>query len=259
MSRLNIGVFGDSYADNELVPRMKELTTDESWIRYIKDKGHRITSYALSGTASYHAFRKFKDHHAQYDHIVFCWSFAHRIQNMPQRYARLSSFKSVEQFYDTWAFKIYSTDEQAEIVKILLAYESLNDFTFNNWIQQKMFDDVNKICKEKNIKLVNIFPFVVRATGEVDFSDRHGDCLYRLFDVTNQELNINGFMDVRSTHLSKENNDILGQIVLDRFAEDKKLIMDLYKEGNFVYDKEITNRYVELGYAYTRLLGMDKK
>lgn len=253
MSRLNIGVFGDSYADTSLPLRMEELTTDESWLRYIGEKGHRIHTYALSGTASYHAFKAFQDHHNQYDHIVFCWSYVNRLQNMPHKYARLSSFKEVKQFYETFSFKNYSSDQQAEIVKILLAAEYLTDFTFNSWIQQKMFDDVNKICKEKNIKLVNILPFVVKANTEVDFTNRHGDCLFRLFEVTNKELEINGFMDVRSTHLSKENNEILGQIILDRFAEDKKVIMDLYKEGNFIFKQEITQRYRELCYNYTRL------
>jgi hypothetical protein len=121
-----------------------------------------------------------------------------------------------------------------------------------------MFDDVNQICKDKNIKLVNILPFIDNAGNELDFSNRHSDCLYNLFKVTEKEMDMGGYGDVRSTHLTDENNRILADIILDRFAEGKNVLMDLFKDGDFIYSKDITQRYVDMGYDFQREIGMIK-
>jgi hypothetical protein len=258
MDKLHIGVFGDSYADRNISAPLSKFKTDESWMAHIVSKGHKVSSYGLSGSASNHAFTCFKDHHHRFDHIVFCWSYVHRMQTMPQRYAPLSGFQDVETFYKTSTFKKFNAEEQSEIVQILLGYKFLCDFKFNYWVQQKMFDDVNQICKDKNIKLVNIFPFINNAGNELDFSNRHGDCLYNLYKVTEKEMDMGGYGDVRSTHLTDENNRILADIILDRFAEGKNILMDLFKDGDFIYSKDITQRYIDMGYDFQREVGMIK-
>jgi hypothetical protein len=258
MSSLHIGVFGDSYADRNISPSLMKFKIDESWMAHIVSKGHKVSSYGISGSASYHAFTCFLDHYSRFDHIVFCWSYPHRIQSMPYRYATESSVKDVETFYKTARFKHFNANEQSEIVQILLGYKFSCDFRFNLWVQQKMFDEVNQICKNKNIKLINVLPFVVKANGELDFSNRHGDCLYNLYKVTEKEMNMGGYGDVRCTHLTKENNIILGDIILEKFAEGKNVLIDIFKDGNFIYHPTITERYVELGYKFQQEIGMNK-
>jgi len=255
---LHIGVFGDSFADRTIAPVLGKFRLDESWMQHITSLGHSVSSYGVTGSASYHAFTCFLDHHEQFEHIVFCWSYVHRIQSMPFKYAQSSSLKDIQQFYSTNSFLRYSKEEQADIVQILIGYQHLCDINFNIWVQQKMFDDVNEICYKKNIKLVNILPFVVKLNHEINFSKKQGDCLYRLIEVSKKEMDMSIFGDVRSTHLSKENNKVLGDIILERFFDDKNIIMDLYKEGNFVYDPEIQLRYKKITNDWIRELGMIK-
>jgi hypothetical protein len=257
MSKLHIGVFGDSYADRVLDPITAQFKIDESWMAYINSKGHKVSSYGLAGSASWHAVQSFKRYYRQFDHIVFCWSYAHRIQNMPFKYATLSTLKDVEQFYTTGRFRDFDADEQSQIVQIVLGYQHSCDFEFNFWVQQKMFDEVNQICKENNIKLVNILPFVNRLDSEITFKNRAGDCLFRLFEVTSKELDTGPFCDTRSTHLSKENNEILGQIILDRFEEGQNIVMDLLKQGNFKFSDEIRNRYIDYGHKWSQISGIN--
>lgn len=255
---LHIGVFGDSYADRTIAPVLGKFRLDESWMQYIASLGHRVSSYGITGSASYHAFTCFLDHHEQFDHIVFCWSYVNRIQTMPFKYAQSSSVKDVEQFYSSSNFMRYNKEEQADIVQILLGYQHLCDINFNNWVQQKMFDDVNEICYKKNIKLVNLLPFIVKLNHDISFSKKQGDCLYRLIEVSKKEMEMSIHGDVRSTHLSKENNQVLGDIILQRFFDDKNIIMDLYKEGKFFYNPEIEMRYNKIADDWARELGLLK-
>lgn len=258
MSVLHIGVFGDSYADRTLDPIVAKFKIDESWMAYINSRGHKVSSYGLSGSASWHAFHNFKKFYKQFDHIVFCWSWPHRMQTMPFKFATLATLKDVEQFYTNGNYRNFNGEEQSQIVQMVLGYQYLCDFEFNMWAQQKMFDEVNGICREKNIKLVNVLPFVTRTDQELDFSKRAGDCLFRLFEVSKKELDTGYTSDTRSNHLSKENNEILGQIILDKFAEGKNSIMDLYNQGNFIFSPEITARYMEYGQRWSQATGMNK-
>jgi hypothetical protein len=50
-------------------------------------------------------------------------------------------------------------------------------------------------------------------------------------------------VDNRWCHLSKENNTILSDIIIDSLISKDKNIIDLYKHNGFVYSKEITARY----------------
>lgn len=258
MSELHIGVFGDSYADRVLDPIQVQFKVDESWMAHINSKGHKVSSYGLSGTASWYSYQCFKKYYKQFDHIVFCWSFPHRMQTIPHKYAMLASIGDVEQFYANGNYKNYTGEEQAEIVQMILGYKYLRDHDFNFWAQQKMFDDVNDMCRENNIKLVNILPFVTRTDLEINFSKRAGDCLFRLFEVSFKELDSGNVSDCRSTHLSKENNAILAEIILRRFSEGKNLIVDLYKQGDFVYSDDITNRYIKYSHTWSQMTGMNK-
>lgn len=255
MSKLNIGVFGDSYADRHTDPILAEHKTDESWLAYIESKNHKITSYGLGGSATWYSVQKFKKLYKQFDHIVFCWSHLNRIHTMPNKFARLAGVSDVDRFYSTGLYRFFSGKEQARIVQMILGHNQLCNLEFNQWAQQKMFDDVNDMCREGNIKLVNILPFVLNV-NQIDFSNRAGDCLFRLYDVSEKELDwiaagSRSFSDVRSTHLSKENNEILGQIILDKFIEGKKSIMDLFSQGNFIFCNKISDRYKQYGYYVT--------
>ena len=255
---LNIGVFGDSYADRRIHETLMKFKADESWMAHLSKLGHSVSSYGISGSASYHSFTCFKNHHDQFDHIVFCWSYPHRIQTMPFRFAELSSLKDVNQFYSSSSFLKYSKDDQADIVQMLIGYQHLCDLDFNIWAQQKMFDDVNQICREKNIKLVNVLPFIKKSNDEIDFSKKQGDCLYRLIEVTKKEMYMQEIGDVRSTHLFKENNQVLAEIILERFADDENKIVDLFKDPRFTYSTESEIKYRTMANEWARSLGMFK-
>jgi hypothetical protein len=52
-----------------------------------------------------------------------------------------------------------------------------------------------------------------------------------------------GDVDNRWCHLSKENNIVLSNIIFNSLISEDKNIIDLYKNTNFLYNKEITARY----------------
>ena len=104
---------------------------------------------------------------------------------------------------------------------------------------------MNNICRNKNIKLVNLLTFDDRKDKNfcINLDERSGDCLYNLFSVSKKELPTMGEVDNRWCHLSKEFKTILSNILFDSLNSTEKDIFDLYKHKDFLYDDAITKRY----------------
>ena len=245
---MKIGVFGDSFAAE--VGGSKYLE-NESWVNYIRNKGYEIISHGMTGTSSFHSFKKFLEFNDDYTHIVFCWSFVHRIPYMPDKYKSLSFCYDPHHFISSgtaerW-FQVYTPDEQEEIKLILSAAHISRDDFLNLWIQQKLFEDVNNLCREKNKKLINIFSFLNDNDpyNNLNWSKKFGDVFYNLTSVSHKELKLD-LRDIRYCHLSKENNEVLGNLILDRFSKNDSITINLFKEIDFIYSKEIADRYTKI-------------
>ena len=241
-----IGVFGDSFADRYLHPALKEMGwVDESWMQYLEDQGHRVKSYGLTSASTWYAFEQFLYFHKYMDRIVFVYSHHSRIHSMPESYNIFSSFatRSIESLTESPAYRDRSSEDQENIMTIVKGANLTFNHAFNLFVQHKVFEEVNKICREKKIKLVNVFPFDdIRSIRDYDLKSAHGDCLYDLLPVVYKEIDVLG-VDPRSCHLSLENNTILGKFIAESFNSSSPKNINLSKEVNFVYSEEITNRY----------------
>jgi hypothetical protein len=242
---MKIGVFGDSFADRNPYNPDSPFKEDESWIADMESVGHKITSYGKTGTSTWYSFEQFMAHHEQFDHIIFCYSSLHRIHHLPEGLEDLSFLTTPDELYAFRRNKGLSKQQELEMVRILTGHIPNISSAFDQFVKQKIFNDVNNICRNKNIKLVNLLTFDDRKDKNfcINLDERSGDCLYNLFSVSKKELPTMGEVDNRWCHLSKEFNTILSNILFDSLNSTEKDIFDLYKHKDFLYDDAITKRY----------------
>jgi hypothetical protein len=240
---MKIGVFGDSFADRDNgMPDRK----DESWMQCLENLGHTIVSYGYGGTSTYWSFEQFSRNFRQFDHIIFCYSSQERIHTLPPNLESFSSMKSVDELYASGRYQMLTTEEELNLNRILTGYLVAYNPSFNVFVQQKIFDEVNLLCARHNIKLINILPFEGNNHNfSLNLDTRHGDCLYNLLDIVYKEVGgLLKFRDPRFCHLSTENNQVLANIVSESLQKTNcKDIIDLYKDTRFIYNQEIFQRY----------------
>lgn len=241
-----IGVFGDSFADRYMHPKLKGMgCVDESWMQYLEDQGHRVKSYGLTSTSTWYSFEQFLSLYDNMDAIVFVYSHSSRIHNMPHAYSRFASFGhcTVEELAENPRFKARSSEDQENIMTVIKAARITSNHYFNLFVQHKIFEEVNKLCREKNINLINILPFEDKdSVKDYDLKSAHGDCLYDLLPVVYKEMDFLG-VDPRQCHLSLENNTILGKVIVESLNSSSPTNINLSKEVSFVFSEEITNKY----------------
>lgn len=244
---MKIGVFGDSFADRYIVPTLtKRGYVDESWMQYLENLGHHVECYGLSSTSTWYSFEQFLALHEYMDTIVFVYSHHGRVPSIPKPYRLFATFadRPIEELIEHHTYKNCSSEDQENILTIIKSANLTSNRTFNLFVQHQIFAEVNKICREKNIRLVNILPFADKdSIKDYDLKSAHGDCLYDLIPVVYKELEVGG-SDPRQCHLSLENNTILGKVIVESLNSSSPTSINLNKEVNFVYSEEITNRYI---------------
>jgi len=243
---MRIGIFGDSFADRNPYNPESPFKEDESWIAELEHAGHDITTYGKTGTSTWHSFQQFTAHHEQFDHIVFCYSSLHRIHHLPDGLEDLSFLTSPDELYALRRNKNLSRQQELEMARILTGHIPNISVPFDVWVKQKIFNDINIRCYAKQIKLVNLLTFDDRKDkhNTILLEERHGDCLYNLFSVSSKELPTMDRVDNRWCHLSKENNMVLADKVFKSLRSTDKNIIDLFKQNGFIYNNEITKRYM---------------
>lgn len=244
---MRIGVFGDSFADRNPYNPESPFKEDESWMKWMEESGHEITTYGKTGTSTWYSFQQFLAHHDQFDHVIFCYSSMHRIHHLPEGLEDLSFLSTPDQLYELRKNKNLTQRQELDIVRILTGHVPNISTTFDLFVKQHIFDEVNNLCRNKNIKLVNLLTFDDRKEKNysIDLALRAGDCLYNLFEVSRRELPSMDRVDNRWCHLSKELNLSLS-VLLSQSLNSKELrILDLRKHPEFnKVNYDITLRYM---------------
>jgi hypothetical protein len=248
MDKLNIAVFGDSFADREMDSKyMYPDREDESWMNVLEDAGHRVTTFGRGGTSTWFSYENFIDHHKFYDAVIFCYSCHERIHILPEGLQSYSSVNSCEDLKDMERVKTLPKQKQEELYDVIKGMHLTKNLLFNIFVLGKIFEDINFICQRNNIKLVNILSFEnKKTTNRFNFKASHGDVLYNLIPIVMKEMDSGSATDNRFCHLSLENNQVLGNIILDSLNDRPRKFVDLASEGNFIYSPEITERYKKL-------------
>ena len=245
---MRIGIFGDSFADRNPYNPESPFTEDESWIAYMENAGHEPITYGKTGTSTWYSFEQFLAHHEQFDHIIFCYSSMHRIHHLPEGIEDLSFLTYPDQLYELRKNKNLTQRQELDIVRILTGHVPNLSTTFDLFVRQHIFDDVNNLCRNKNIKLVNLLTFDDRKDKNysIDLSLRAGECLYNLFEISRRELPSMDRVDNRWCHLSHELNSCLSVLLSKSLNSTELKIVDLLKHPDFnKTNPEITKRYMD--------------
>jgi len=172
----------------------------------------------------------------------------HRIHHLPEGIEDLSFLTYPDQLYELRKNKNLTQRQELDIVRILTGHVPNLSTTFDLFVRQHIFDDVNNLCRNKNIKLVNLLTFDDRKDKNysIDLSLRAGDCLYNLFEISRRELPSMDRVDNRWCHLSQELNLSLS-VLLSRSLNSTELkIVDLRKHPDLnKTNPEITKRYMD--------------
>lgn len=254
---MKIGIFGDSYTQ---VPdhRIRDKSrNDFSWTEILgKRLNARTSNFALSSTSIYWSYQRFQEKFKEFDTIIFCYSSHLRWYYWKDGFEILSNLgtlgKHVIPNMQNW------TTEHKKVANLFL---DIHDYIFNEeyqlFVYQQMFNNVNKTCKENNIKVVNILPF---ETNEplINLSEASGPCVTSLHVVSAKEIAgteknaklltynlLNGKThDPRFNHMNSVNNFALASVVVDNF--DTQNIIDFSKADGLSYDDTLLEYNYEL-------------
>ena len=174
---MRIGVFGDSFADRSPYNPESPFKEDESWIKAIEDGGNKITTYGKTGSSTWYAFEQFLAHHEQFDHVVFMYSSLHRMHHLPEGLEGLHFLNTPDELYAYRRQQGLTIEQELEVVRILTGRLINISPAFDVWVRQKVFNDVNNVCRSKNIKLVNVLTFEDRKQKQynTNLDERSGD------------------------------------------------------------------------------------
>lgn len=194
-----IGFFGDSYIDIA-------DAVGKSYPLMLKDSlGCEAGFYARSGSSHWYAYEQFINHYNKFDTIVFCHTSESRWPHLPE--------EEVGHHFNIG----YDWLNQGSFMKnINKFYTDIFSTSLLQFICKNIYDNVNRICKENNIYLINIVPFPLTY----DYTNTDFPIIEGLDKISwREEIEYNGKLmlyndwlsrqkmyDVRYCHLNSKNN-----------------------------------------------------
>jgi hypothetical protein len=236
-----IGIFGDSFCDLN-PPQMIDIQNDVlPWPLHLQNLVDcNVTSYGQSATSIYWSYCKFLKYYKEYEKIIFVYTEYNRWHTLKNEHLGLAHV------YDNERLQMVPDQLKDVAKKLVDAHPFIFDQDFNKFVYQSIFDNVNKLCKEAGIKLVNIMPFELVFDDDkmpIDISQATGPCLSSLAKISYTECDkssrlekyLNLYPDLRHNHMNKYNNKVFATIVLESFSKNISLykVTDIDK---FVYD-----------------------
>ena len=245
----HLGIFGDSFASDYLSPNN---IYGEPWVLTLsKLLNIDFTLYALHGTSIWWSFNNFLKHYKDFSHIVFAYSQHNRWHSMIKEYETMHYVTVDKGFLDN------ISDEKYDIAKMLVdVYPIVSSEDFDLYVYQKIFDDVNRICRDNGIKLINFMPFDNGSL--INYSNRSGSCIYNAIGLTSleqQQLNsvekeqfikmvFSG--DLRYCHMNWKNNKMVANRMYENL-NNSSVMIDVIKDAEVSDDpnciKELLNLY----------------
>jgi hypothetical protein len=254
MDKHIIGVFGDSFATSNVGPEVQGTPWPTT---LAKNLNRTLECHAHPGTSIWWSYVKFLEHHEKYDTIIFTYSQHNRWHHLSEECLTMYHL-TVPKHYNSVP---ESTPEREKIAKILYdAYRYVSSEQLDLFIYQNVFDSVNKICKEKNIRLINVMPFEHGENGKmfIDCSNRAGLVIYnfdgltklersRLTEKQDEDLwNMINSSDRRPCHISSYHNDLVASVIADFINNDDLIMMDISKDPRASFDPIHNSMYYDL-------------
>lgn len=238
---INIGIFGDSYADiNPIQHRRRDLENLPwgLWLEELLDAN--VTCHANSATGLWYSFNKFRKNFHKYNKIVFVYTEYSRWNGLEDGYEGISNIRESNQLQ--WIIN----EEQIDVGRKLVDIHSVlyND-ELNLWIYQQIFNQVNELCYNAGINIVNILPFEDGKIS-IDTSKSKGPIFYDMNKLSVNEVQasaklnyyLNKYYDIRFCHLNPHNNKVLAKLIC-RYLNEPNALIHLPIIEDFKYDPEL--------------------
>lgn len=214
---MKLGIFGDSFADINCISLKYHDENSKPWPKTLSMlMGADANFFGISGTSLWYSYKLFTREYKNFDYIVFTYTNHNRWNSINDDLNTLSHIISKEQI--EWV-KQNNTDKNYidSAKKLVDVHPILFSEEFNIFVYQTIFDNVNKICKENNIKLVNLMPFETSKKFTIDISSRHGPCVCNLKKLSENEKIYQEFGggDIRYCHLNPTNNNLVAKTIYD--------------------------------------------
>lgn len=208
-----IGIFGDSFATIEYTHQQKSSggQISFSWPKLLEtDYNFNVSYHAMHGTCLYWSYLEFLKNKTNYDVIIFATTEPYRLYTRDGLH--IANLSSVEKKLET----LSTMDPQYEYymaAKYYYAYLMDDDFCI--YIQDKIIQDIIKICNDEGKKLILLPVTKESVKWSTIFDDP-------LLSITQKEI-YTQFNDLsnrlethnRGCHMSKENNKILSGLLND--------------------------------------------
>lgn len=250
---MNIGVFGDSFAD----PRPGQPDrSSEAWMHQLEAiTGHRVDSFGESGVSAWYSYKVFLEHYQKFDTVVFVYTSVNRIHNVPC-YHDNTHYNFVRP--DTIEHLEFLTDSEKDRIRntVNTYWRELQDDAFDLFVYQSVFDAVNSKCAQAGINLINVFPFEnFHQPDTVDLSNTQGDCYRGLMCVSSQEAEAatehmgSYAYDSRDCHLTEINNINFAKLIAKSIDSNTKTVYSISENNapdyGFVFGAEYIDKYFE--------------
>jgi hypothetical protein len=253
---MKIAIYGDSYADADLFEG-NAWSTNYSWPKLLQSyySNYTVDFYATSGTSAWWSYEKFFKTHTQYEKIIFC-------------YAGTSRWPYLPEYLEGRHFDIYGHEETVNIYKqhsekftdmmdISRLFDTVYSQNLLNFINSKIFDDINNMCLYNGIQLINVI-----TTAKESYYQRHNydyPVVENLINVSaketvtvnNKQHNIHELMieqgnpDVRYCHLNPKNNRVLAETFINLFTYPKNVLIDAESIQGWEYQDPLMDLYYQ--------------
>lgn len=241
---MKIGIFGDSYAATSYDKHYENTP----WTILLKESigTDKMDVHARGGTSHWFSYTKFMKHISDYDCVIFCHTNSTRWPVMPLGLERMA--------WNIGYVPDAELDKYNSIRKDIMSDELLY------YISSNIFKDINRICQENNIYLINIMSFPL----DFELPNTNFPILINLDQVSRREkikyegkykptIEVNGNLgyDLRECHLNSLNNKKLANITHDLLQnKTKDICVDLINYDwaiddpilDKIYEKNSNNR-----------------
>ena len=230
-----IGVFGDSYADENPLELIDPHRDRLPWTQWLSKLTHTPTEcYGKAASSTWYSYKLFLQHYTKYSTVVFCYSDLSRWPNINDSDGNpsfgLNHVRSTEQLP-------YADPDRIQDAQLLTqVYPLFEDQQLDAFLFQAIFNSINELCDSAGIKCVNILTFeeLWDTPLTIDISTTTNTVLTNLLQVSGTEYLNSGYddphtqprypqiaklmsegPDKRFCHLNLYNNRVLAELIID--------------------------------------------
>ena len=250
-----LGIYGDSFGDTN--PR--ELINSElhrvPWPLILADMlGKEFQSHAQAATSIWWSYKNFLITYKKYDTIVFCYSNHDRWPNINYiPYDEDNKQFGLANILRKDQLNMVRPEDMNLAEKLVDIHPYIYSEQLNIFLYQSLFNDINRICREEGIRIVNLLSFEEFSNRKmvVSIDSATGPCLTNLLNISLTEFKSSSVLgekhrdsrlvaletkpDRRFCHINSYNNKILATIIKESL-DNNTPHLNLIKDSRFSFD-----------------------